>query len=974
MSFRSISIKSRAEKRSAVVTDCNTRKFLARRGPPVRTWEVAVLVQIVTLQVLGMRVRVARAGDGPRLRWLVFLVFLVTVVQIAGAPSDTLPSVANLASSSSSTSSRVECPEGCECADINNGGSLRCAGRNFSGLALPRDVTSVSLRRVRIQKNVFQATVLENNVGLRRLVWSSSGIEKVESGAFRATPHLEQLDLDDNRLADLPSDVFHPLHQLQYLNLTGNQLTVLPQQLFRHLNRLQEIRLAANQLSVLPYQAFSSARELVRLDLSGNRLVSLPDHSFQPNRQLQELRLVGNRLTKLPPRLFSGLVQLKVLDLADNEIDALPRSLFNDLTALEHLDLGGNPIAHLAGNAFQGLASLRWLDLSRLLISSLPGDIWRPVSRLRTLLLSGTKLENLRNKNLAGLAELETLEITNSPLREIGQLTLNETPSLRRIDLRNNELAFLPANVAHLPLLDELQLQGNSWACDCRMFWFVKWAESKPHLHATFQNGLKCGHEVDILKTLRYLECSPPYLVRTTKTQQYLLLSSVLLECEFSGNPAPSLTWVTPSGLVLHWVPDPGFPDAFVEHPKVHSWMSDRPVVDDNRIRVLENGSLYIATLLRQDVGKYKCTAVNPIANETVYITLHMDPITLHNIKIFSILVGAISAAAFLLLTLAVQLLRYLFFKCGCIKWCLCCRRVGVTPRAKQIYQMLDNIEQYKSQQLERLRENYTQQVHRIKDNCVQQVEWIRDSYEGQMQHIRDIRDYGTSHLTALRDQYYDQVKRVRDYSTGQLNWVRENYVFQRNKIRKFSAHQVLRLRESYKYQQQTLAKVLENLPNLYFDNCRSGSCGKSDSMVFDPTKDDLSGMDTYFKAKIDDLVAGVSLEDVNSEYYTPTELSSTSPHGQSMIEGIHINYIEESSPPPPLGPPTVLPASTVLQCINEYGSISSMYNNHENDRPIFKGTNGTILAKELRRETPEVLGLLAPSNSLPDLPRETKL
>lgn len=230
---------------------------------------------------------------------------------------------------------------------------------------------------------------------------------------------------------------------------------------------------------------------------------------------------------------------------------------------------------------------------------------------------------------------------------------------------------------------------------------------------------------------------------------------------------------------------------------------------------------------------------------------------------------------------------------------------------------------------------------------------------------------YASSHVYFV---ILSQVKRVRDYSTSQLNWVRENYVFQRNKIRKFSAHQVLRLRESYKYQQQTLAKVLENLPNLYFDNCRSGSCGKSDSMVFDPTKDDLNGMDTYFKAKIDDLAAGVSLEDVNSEYYTPTELSSTSPHAQNAIEGIHINYIEENCPPPPLGPPTVLPASTVLQCIDEYSSTLSMYKNYENDKPIFKGSNGAVLAKEPRRETPEVLGLLAPSNSLPDLPRETKL
>ena len=926
-----------------------------------------------------MRERVTRESGGLRSRWLIFLVAVVAVVRVAGTPSDILSSVTITSSpSSSATSLRIKCPGGCKCTDSSNGGSLVCVERSFLGLGLPQDVTNVLLKNV--QAAAIPVSALEASIGLQSLVWTSSGIESVESGVFRTTVHLERLDLGDNRLSELPSDVFHPLHLLQYLNLTGNRLSALPQLLFNGLDHLQEIRLAANLLSVLPYQAFAPAMKLVRLDLSSNLLVSLPDHSFRPNQQLQELRLAGNRLTKLPSRLFSGLTQLRVLDLANNEIDTLPRGLFSDLMALEHLDLENNPITRLTNTAFQGLVNLRWLGLSHLPISSLPAEIWRPVSRLRTLLLSGTKLENLRNENLGGLIELETLEIKNSPLREIGQLTLNETPSLRRIDLRNNDLTFLPANVANLPLLNELHLQGNPWACDCRMFWFVKWAESRAHLRTAFQSGLKCGHEVgtvDILQTLRYLKCSPPILVRATNTQQYLLLSSVLLECEFNGNPAPSLTWVTPNGLVFHWMPDPAFPDAFVEHPAVHSWLSDQPVVDDGRIRVLENGSLYITMLLRQDVGKYKCTAVNPIANETIYVTLHMDPVTLHNIKIYSILVGAICAVAFLLLTLLLQLLWYLILKCGCIKWCLCCRRVGVTPRAKQIYQMLDNIEQYKSQQLERLRENYTQQVHRIKDNCVQQVEWIRDSYEGQMQHIRDIRDYGTSHLTALRDQYYDQVKRVRDYSTSQLNWVRENYVFQRNKIRKFSAHQVLRLRESYKYQQQTLAKVLENLPNLNFDNCRSGSCGKSDSMMFDPSKEDLNDMDTYFKAKIDDLVAGPSLEDVNSEYYTPTELSSASPHGQNMMDGIHINYIEESGPPPP--PPglaSILSTSAMLQCINEYDSMLSVCNNYEkSNKPFFRGPNNTdILAKDPRKEIPEALGLLASSNSLPDLPRETKL
>lgn len=90
------------------------------------------------------------------------------------------------------------------------------------------------------------------------------------------------------------------------------------------------------------------------------------------------------------------------------------------------------------------------------------------------------------------------------------------------------------------------------------------------------------------------------------------------------------------------------------------------------------------------------------------------------------------------------------------------------------------------------------------------------------------------------------QVRRVREYSGSQLCWVRENYVFQRNRIRKFSSHQILRFRESYKYQQQTLNKVLENLPSLYLDNCRNGSCSKSESSQCN--HEDSQSIDCYIK------------------------------------------------------------------------------------------------------------------------------
>ncbi|CAK9825936.1 Platelet glycoprotein V [Anthophora retusa] len=904
--------------------------------------------------------------------WLTVLLIAVHVTDTKDLPS---PGTSTWFIGKTSPSLGVECATGCEC--LENGKILHCQERSFLGLGLPRQATNVVLKDVRAA--TIPVSALETAINLKSLAWTSSGIERVEAGVFLSTTLLVHLNLGDNRLTELPSDVFHPLHQLQYLNLTRNRLHILPRALFQDLDQLEEIGLSQNRLSVLPYQVFASSKSLTRLDLSGNLLVSLPDHSFRPNKHLQQLDLSGNRLTKLPPRLFSGLSQLKILQLSDNEIDTIPRGLFAELSSLQDLDLSTNPITRLSSITFQSLSNLRWLSLKNLPVTGLPQDVWRPVKKLRTLLLSGTKVEILRNEDLKGLDELETLEMNNSPLREISRCTLDRTPALRKIDLHDSNLTFLPANVAQLSYLNELQLQGNPWACDCRMFWFVKWAESKEHLRTAFQSGFRCGDEIDgtadILQTLRYLKCAPPNLTYVTPTQQYLLLNSVLLECEFNGNPTPSLTWVTPRLQVLHWNPDPAFPDAFVEHPPVHGWEQSVPFVDDGRVRILENGSLYITTLLRQDVGQYKCFAVNPIANVTTYISLQMNPITLHKIRIISILVGAASATVFLLLTLLVQLLRYALVKSGCLNWCLCCRRVGSTPRAKQIYQMLDNIEQYKSQQLERLRENYTQQVHRIKENCAQQVEWIRDSYEGQMRHIRDIRDYGTSHLTALRDQYYDQVRKVRDYSTSQLNWVRENYVFQRNKIRKFSAHQVLRLRESYKYQQQTLNKVLENLPNFYFDNCRSGSCGKSDSMVFSPKDDGSIRVDAYFKAKINDLASGMSMEDLNSEYYTPTELSSASPHGINVMEGIHINYIEETSPPVRLDPLSngALPCPIILHSIEEDGSSSSVYKDADHVKSVFRGFSTEVLTKE-PKQTPESLGLLAPSTSMPDLPCETKL
>lgn len=181
---------------------------------------------------------------------------------------------------------------------------------------------------------------------------------------------------------------------------------------------------------------------------------------------------------------------------------------------------------------------------------------------------------------------------------------------------------------------------------------------------------------------------------------------------------------------------------------------------------------------------------------------------------------------------------------------------------------------------------------------------------------------------------------------------MRENYVFQRNKIRKFSAHKVVQLRETYKYQQQTLNKVLENLPSFYFENCKTGTCGRAESIVFDPN--DVETIDMYIKTKIEKLtnLDGTdrldNFEDLTqsklSLYYTPTEWSlntKSSPIGDVAEEmGIYINYIEDDFRCDPLDIP----------------STSKQYQHFQ-----------TTSVEDLRPQVDDD-GAQAHSNSLPDL------
>lgn len=753
-------------------------------------------------------------------------------------------------------SNDTACPITCLCASPS---SYHCSA---TPAHLPPTLSNLTLHGVPMAP-------LQHAVLLEYLQWTHSDLNQLTSRLFQNHSLLIHLDLSNDSLQTLDSYAFYGLERLRSLDLSNNKLADLQEDTFAGLTSLQTLSLRGNRLETLPYKLFQPIKgSLTFVDLSDNQIVVVADKLFQHAQHLSTILLSRNRLIRLFPNTFNNVTSLQNLDLSHNRLVVdQPRTLLSRLGALINLNLSHNNFTRLVPNIFKDLRNLNILNLSHNPIQNISVNQFEMCTRLKELYLMGTLIRELNQSHLVGLERLQILHLNGNPhLSRLVRFVFQPVQSLRILSIANCNLTTVPESIQNLRNLTKLSLHGNPFICDCNLVWFSSYAKSQG---LVFEENTLCRHEgiptyTKLLPSLSSINCEAPSLLYRSETRLYRLTSDAYLECTFKGSPAPSVTWLTPNLDVYHYNPDPGVQDVFSSHPGGHDEFL-RPIEMGGRHQLLDNGTLRIADVQRSDAGAYICMGSNPLDNVTSTVNLYIDPVLIHDIKINGLLFGVLAAVVFLLLTLLIQLLKMLLKRCRC---CLHCCYKTSSPGARQIYQLLDSVEQYKKQQLDRLRDNYTQQVARIKDNCNQQLEWIQSSYQGQVKNLKGIRDYGTNHLSSLRDQYYDQVKRVRDYSNGQLNWVRENYVFQRNRIRKFSAHQVLRLRESYKYQQQTLNKLLENLPSLYVENCRTGSCARAESAYFDQ-----QGIDDFMMGN-EDTQSHVSL------YYTPTDAQSprTSP------------------------------------------------------------------------------------------------
>jgi len=137
------------------------------------------------------------------------------------------------------------------------------------------------------------------------------------------------------------------------------------------------------------------------------------------------------------------------------------------------------------------------------------------------------------------------------------------------------------------------------------------------------------------------MHCSAVRLETSTLFQEGLMGQPIVLTCNFSGNPSPSVTWVTPNRTTLRYDPN-------------------NAEMMNGTVRLLSPGQLEVGRLDRETAGGYSCHASNALSNVTAFMKVQIEPRGFRRVQIQSIIAGFGAVAGFVIITLIVQGFRYL--------------------------------------------------------------------------------------------------------------------------------------------------------------------------------------------------------------------------------------------------------------------------------------------------------------------------
>uniref|UniRef100_A0A0K0FC65 LRRCT domain-containing protein n=1 Tax=Strongyloides venezuelensis TaxID=75913 RepID=A0A0K0FC65_STRVS len=290
---------------------------------------------------------------------------------------------------------------------------------------------------------------------------SNNSISNIESNVFSGFKSLRNLRLRNNFLQNLTSNAFNDVRKsLSVLDLRGNKISTTSSLFKKNMTSLEHLDLSLNKLTNISDFEFSGCKNLVEVRLFYNRINRFSPKAFGNETKIKQLYLGGNLLTSSHVTACKGFNELELLELSHNKVEKIPE--FYGFPNVTTIKLDKNTITELKKANFKGCPNLRVLYLDGNAISKIEDDSFIGLNNLTTLGLGDNLLTKVTKKTFHGIKKLKKLNLRKNSLTNLDDDTFKEMQELSAIDMSSNDIMKVPRKLFHrLPKLDYIDLSKN---------------------------------------------------------------------------------------------------------------------------------------------------------------------------------------------------------------------------------------------------------------------------------------------------------------------------------------------------------------------------------------------------------------------------------------------------------------------------------------------------------------------------------
>lgn len=212
-------------------------------------------------------------------------------------------------------------------------------------------------------------------------------------------------------------------------------------------DKVTKLNISNNEISELPAGMLDNMTKLEDFYAEDNLIEDIPAGFFKNNRSINWITLYGNKLKSIEKGDFEGADSLTILDLGVNYIDDIEADAFEGLSSVTMIGLSENELTALPDGIFKPMAkTMTFLSIDCNDFRKIP-DAVSDAKALKSFYADENKLTDISNIDFSGMKNLELLNVMHNQIRNIPSGTFAKNDALISIDLYDNELRSLSADV-----------------------------------------------------------------------------------------------------------------------------------------------------------------------------------------------------------------------------------------------------------------------------------------------------------------------------------------------------------------------------------------------------------------------------------------------------------------------------------------------------------------------------------------------